>query len=311
MPNPVTWIASAVAPARLGPDFRKLLSSALINNTGDGIVLAAGPLLVASQTRDPFLVSLALLFDYLPALLFGVIGGGAADRFDRRRIIIVANIVRALVLAVLVLTIVTGTVSIPLILAAVFLLGTAETFADSAGSTLLPSMVAREDLGVGNARMQGAFILSNQLIGPPIGAFMFVAGMALPFAANAAAFLLGALLVSRISSSIGAVRRSSPAGTAFRHDLAEGIRWLSRHAAMRTLALTIFAFNVTYGAAWAVLVLYAGERLQMDAVGFGLLTTASAIGGVIGTLSYGALERRFSLGDIMRVGLLIEPACRP
>ena len=75
---------------------------------------------------------------------------------------------------------------------------------------------------------------------------------------------------------------------------------------MRTLVLTIVAFNVTFGAAWSVLVLYAGDRLGMDSVGFGLLTTASAIGGVIGTASYGALERRFSLGDIMRGGLLVE-----
>ncbi|HEX2221096.1 MAG TPA: MFS transporter, partial [Candidatus Limnocylindria bacterium] len=89
-------------------------------------------------------------------------------------------------------------------------------------------------------------------------------------------------------------------------DMVEGIRWLVRHPPMRTLALTIFAFNVTYGAAWGVLVLYAAERLSMDAVGFGLLTTATAVGGVIGTVAYGSLERRFRLGDIMRVGLLIE-----
>lgn len=75
---------------------------------------------------------------------------------------------------------------------------------------------------------------------------------------------------------------------------------------MRTLALTIIAFNVTFGAAWSVLVLYAQERLGMADVGFGLLTTAMAIGGLIGTSAYGRLERRFSLADIMRVGLLIE-----
>ena len=75
---------------------------------------------------------------------------------------------------------------------------------------------------------------------------------------------------------------------------------------MRTLALTILAFNVTFGAAWSVLVLYSSERLGMNAVGFGLITTAIAIGGVVGALSYGRLERRFALGDIMRVGLLIE-----
>jgi predicted MFS family arabinose efflux permease len=75
---------------------------------------------------------------------------------------------------------------------------------------------------------------------------------------------------------------------------------------MRTLALTIVAFNVTFGAAWSVLVLYASDRLGLDSVGFGLLTTASAIGGILGTALYGPLERRFSLAQIMRGGLLIE-----
>ena len=65
--------------------------------------------------------------------------------------------------------------------------------------------------------------------------------------------------------------------------MSEGIRWLVAHPPMRTLALTIVAFNVTYGAAWSVLVLYASERLGMDAVGFGLLTTAIAVGGIVGT----------------------------
>jgi predicted MFS family arabinose efflux permease len=75
---------------------------------------------------------------------------------------------------------------------------------------------------------------------------------------------------------------------------------------MRTLALTILLFNVTYGAAWSTLVLYATERLRMNEVGFGLLTTAIAVGGLVGVTSYGTLERRFSLADIMRVGLIIE-----
>ena len=65
--------------------------------------------------------------------------------------------------------------------------------------------------------------------------------------------------------------------------MAEGIRWLADHPPMRTLFITIVAFNVTFGAAWSVLVLYAQERLGMDDVGFGLLTTAMAIGGIVGT----------------------------
>jgi MFS family permease len=296
-------LVDTIAPRRLGTSFRWLLSATVVNNIGDGIVVAAGPLLVASETQNPFLVSLALMMEYLPMLLFGVIGGAAADRFDRRRMMIVSNLLRSAVLAVLVVTIVSGTVNILLILAVLFVLGTAETFADSASSTLLPAMVTREDLGVANARLQGAFVTLNQLVGPPIGAFLFVVGMALPFAVNAAAFTLGAVLVSRVTSSVRAVRAEHGS---WRQDMAEGIRWLLAHPPMRTLALTIFTFNVTFGAAWSVLVLYASERLGMNALGFGLLTTAIAVGGVIGTLSYGSLERRFSLANIMRVGLLVE-----
>lgn len=296
-------IIEIVAPTRLGRSFRWLLSATIVNNVGDGIVLAAGPLLVASETRDPLLVSMALLSEYLPMLLFGVLGGALADRFDRRRMVVVANLGRAVVLAVLVATIVSDNVNIAVVLAALFLLGTAETFADSASSTLLPSLVAREDLGIANARMQGAFLLTNQLLTPPIGAFLFAAGMALPFATNAACFALGALLVSRV---VIGTRNELRERSSLRAEMVEGIRWLVAHPPMRTLAVTIFAFNVTFGAAWSVLVLYAGDRLGMDEVGFGLLTTAIAVGGVVGIVSYGWLERRFSLADIMRVGLVIE-----
>jgi MFS family permease len=296
-------INETIAPARLGRSFRWLLSATVINNVGDGIALAAGPLLVASQTRDPLLVSMALLSEYLPVLLFGVLGGAIADRLDRKRMVVVVNIGRAIVLLALVATIVSGTVNIAVVLIALFVLGTAETFADSASSTLIPSLVAREDLGIANARMQGAFVLMNQLVAPPIGAFLFVVGMALPFATNAAAFALGALLVSRVATS---ARERKGEGSGLAAEMVEGVRWLVAHPPMRTLALTIFTFNVTYGAAWSVLVLYAGDQLGMNEVGFGLLTTAVAVGGVAGTVSYGRLERRFSLADIMRVGLLIE-----
>jgi MFS family permease len=296
-------IIEVVAPARLGRSFRWLLSATVVNNIGDGVAISAGPLLVASQTRDPLLVSMALLSEYLPALLFGVVGGAAADRFDRRRMVVFVNLGRAVVLAALVATIVSGTVNILVVLGVLFVLGTAETFADSASSTLIPSLVPREDLGIANARMQGAFLLTNQLLAPSLGAFMFAAGMALPFATNAACFALGALLVSRVATS---TRNELRERSSFRAEMAEGIRWLVAHPPMRTLALTILTFNVTFGAAWSVLVLYAGERLGMNEVGFGLLTTAVAVGGVVGIFSYGRLERRFSLADIMRVGLLIE-----
>ena len=297
-------ITRTVVPARLGRSFRWLLASSLVTNVGDGIALAAGPLLIASQTRDPFLVSMAVLSQYLPNLLFGVVAGATADRFDRRRIVAAVNLARAAVLGALAVTIASGSVSIAIVLLALFVLGTAESFADVSSQSLLPRLVRREDLGLANARLQGSFLLTNQLLAPPIGAFLFAIGMALPFATNAACFALGAVLVLRVT--LDASTATERSARTLRADMVEGIRWLMGHPPMRTLALTIVAFNVTFGAAWSVLVLYAGERLGMDEVGFGLMTTAMAIGGVVGTVSYGRLERRFSLADIMRVGLLIE-----
>lgn len=306
MPNPVTAVLETVLPARLGRGFRWLLASALATNLGDGIALAAGPLLVASLTSDPLLVSTAAFVSWLPPLVVGLFAGAVADRIDRRRIVIVVNLVRAVVFGLLTLAIAGGNVSIPIVLAALLVLGTAETFADVGSSSLLPRLVARADLGLANARLQAAHLSLNNLVAPPVGAFLFAAGMALPFLADAILFAFGALLVSRVA--VTAAGGPAPASAGMRADLAEGLRWLLHHPPMRTLALTIVAFNVTFGAAWSVLVLYAAERLGMSAVGFGLITTAMGIGGLVGSAAYGRIERRFSLADVMRVGLLVETA---
>src|SRR5690606_18653970 len=75
---------------------------------------------------------------------------------------------------------------------------------------------------------------------------------------------------------------------------------------VRALAVTIFSFNVTYGAAFSVYVLLATERLGLTEVGFGLLLTTTAIGGLVASAAYPALERRFSLATLMRGGFAIE-----
>jgi MFS family permease len=312
----VTALVNTISPARLGRQFRPLLSAVLVMNLGDGVVVAAGPLLVASLTRDPFLVSLAFLCENLPALVFGTVAGVVVDRQDRRRIAIIVNLARAVVLVVLAATIMTGNVSIPIVLATLLVLGTAETFGDLATTSLLPRLVPREGLGIANARLQGGYIFTNQLVGPPIGAFLFVVAASVPFIADAVCYVLGAVLIAKIAASAAAAPNPGSAeaelesedapSTSILHDLVEGARWLRGHRPMRTLVLTIVAFNVTFGAAWSVLVLYTGDRLGMDSVGFGLITAAGAVGGAIGTVIYGSLERRFSLGNIMRVGLVIE-----
>jgi predicted MFS family arabinose efflux permease len=144
----------------------------------------------------------------------------------------------------------------------------------------------------------------NQLAGPPLGALLFAAGRAWPFVTEAVLVCAGVALVSRVV--LPPVERGPRRAGGVRAEVADGVRWTLRHPAVRTLALTILIFNVTFGAAWSVLVLYAQQRLGLGPVGFGLLATASAVGGLLGTGAYGWITRRVSLGDIMRIGLIIE-----
>jgi MFS family permease len=296
-------VLDTVAPPRMGSGFRWLLSSSWVSNLGDGIALAAGPLLVASQTHDPLLVALAGLLQRLPWLLFGLYAGVIADRHDRRLIVVLVNLTRAAVLGLLAVTIATGAVNVVIVLVAMFLLGTAETFADITTGTLLPMIVDKRDLGVANARINVGLITLNQLAGPPLGAFLFAAGMVWPWVAQAVTCALAAVLMVRIV--IATPERSSEPSH-IRAEIVEGVRWLWHHPPIRTLTLTVTFFNVTFGAAIAVLVLYAEQRLDAGPVAFGLLTTAGAIGGVIGSTSYGWLERNLGMANIMRAGLIVE-----
>ncbi len=261
-------------------------------------------MLVASLTDDPLLVALAALLQWLPQLLFALYAGALSDRLDRRAIVVTVDLVRAAVIGLLAASIVTGTVSIAIVLGALFVVSTAEVFADNASHTLLPMLVRRDDIAIGNARIQAGFVTINQLAGPPIGAALFAIGMALPFIGQAVLVAMGAVLVSRIA--LPRLPRDPAVARAVRHEIAEGFRWVRRHAAVRTLVLTIFIFNITFGAAWSVLVLYATQRLGLGEIGFGLLTTVSALGGLLGTVAYGWITRRVSLGNIMRIGLIIE-----
>jgi MFS family permease len=299
----VRRVAEAVAPARLGASFRWLLASSWVTNLGDGITLAAGPLLVAAQTHNPLAVAAAAFLQRLPWLMFGLYAGVVADRVSRRAIVIVTGLVRVAILALLTASILTHRVDTAVVLGALFLFGVNETFGDTTTATLLPMLVGPRDLGVANSRALTGVLVWNQLAGPPVGAALFAAGMALPFVSEAVCVLGGVLLITRVRLPPRPDR--APPGR-IRADIREGWHWLWTHPAVRTLAITIFTFNVTFGAAWSVLVLYSRQRLGMSALGFGLITTTMAVGGLLGTASYGWLERRVPLGIIMRGGLIIE-----
>lgn len=294
-----------VVPARLGRDFRFLLGGFGLSNLGDGVLLAAAPLLVTTLTRDPFLVSLAVLMQRLPWLIFGIPAGAIVDRVDRRRLMVVVDIARAVIVLALAVTIATDHVTLLILYAVLFALGTAETFGDNAAGTLIAATVQPEHLGLANSRLVGVNITTNQLAGPPLGALLYGVSASGVFGANVALFGIAAVLISRISTDGRGVDRAAP-DRDLRREVGDGFRWLRGNAPVRRLAILILVFNVTFGAAFGILVLYALETLGLDEVGFGLLLTTMAVGGILGSALFERFERRWSYATMLRAGLLVE-----
>ena len=235
-------LADLVVPARLGRNFRWLLASSWVTNLADGITLAAGPLLVASQTHNPLVIAMAALLQRLPWLMFGLYAGVVADRINRRAIVITTGLARMVILLLLTASILTHRVDTAVVLAALFLFGVNETFGDTTTTTLLPMLVDKRDLGIANARSFTGVIVWHQLVGPPVGAALFAAGMAIPFVSETVCVLAGVILISGVRLPVR-IGRAGPARV--REEMREGWRWLWAHPPVRTLAITIFTFNIT------------------------------------------------------------------
>ncbi|MEU4680409.1 MFS transporter [Micromonospora sp. NPDC023737] len=294
----------ALVSARLGADFTNLWTASAVSNIGDGVTMAAGPLLVASVSDNPAYVAGAAFAQQLPWLLFALISGAYVDRLDRRRLVVAVNLVRAAALAGLAATIATETVTVPIIYTVLFLLGTGETLADTAVGALLPSVVAPEKLPSANARLYASFTIGNQFIAKPLGAWLFVIAAAVPFGLDAFTFAVAAALIAGIRP-VPAPERNQPQ-VSLRDEVAAGVRWLWRHRLLRTLAVTMGLGNIAFGTAFAVFVLYCRQRLDLSDVGYGFLLTAFAVGGLFGTTVAAKLTRALGTTTILRAGLVIE-----
>jgi hypothetical protein len=187
-------------------DFRLLFSASAISNLGDGISALAFPWLATLITRDPVLIGAVAAAARLPWLLFSIPAGVVVDRADRRRLMVRADLVRA-VLTVGVLGLIAqagpplpdGAPEAPsaaLALAALaFLIATAEVLRDNAAQTVLPAIVASGDLERANGQMWSAERVLNTLIGPPLAGLLIALAVPLPFAVDAVTFALAAWLV--------------------------------------------------------------------------------------------------------------------
>lgn len=299
-----------IAPARLGPQFRSVLAASISANFGDGLLIACGPLLIASITSDPLLVSLGAFMGQLPWLIISPFAGIIIDRVRRVPLMLIASWSRVAVLAILIACILTGNLAVWVVYASVFLVGIAEVFLDTTWMTMVPDVVPAEHLGLANARLSATSELMNRLLGPALGGFFFAAASWLPYGTTAVMTLLAAYYVSKLKlPPVSDATASVVVGgtvARVRQQFQRGIGWLWNHPAMRTLTALNFVFNLTLMMSFSVLVLYAREVLGLDAAGYGLLMSVSAMGGLIGAAAYDRLEATFSYTAMLRVCVVLE-----
>jgi len=263
----------------LGRPFWTVWIATTASNVGDGIVLAALPLLAASITREPMAVAATTIAIRLPWLIFGLFAGVIVDRTDRLRLMITTDLGRAVAFAGIALVVATDNMTLLILYAAVFGVGVLETLFDTAAMSLTPSLVEPDQLEHANARINGAQIAANEFIGPPVGAALFAIAAAVPFGVNAVTFAVSVVVLLTVGGRFRPqrVERLSVVG-----DIRDGFGFLWREPVIRAFAVGAGVINLGSTAAISVLVLHAQENLLLDELGFGLLLASAAVGGVSG-----------------------------
>jgi MFS family permease len=273
----------------LGRSYWVLWFAASASFLGEGIQFGALPLLAASLTRDPRVVSLTEVAAQSGWLLVGLISGVLVDRWRRTSVMWTVDAARAVVAGVFAVVVLTGLQTIPVLLAAGFLLGVLAPFFDNASSSVLPELVDGAKLERANAYHQVSLTLGATLVGPPVGAALFVAVPGLPFAIYAAGFAVAAVLVASERTAVAAPER---ANRNLWRELGEGMRYLWAHKLLRSLCLLLLVVNLVGTGVVAILVLYVLQVLELPQAGFGWLVAVYAVGGVIGAVLAPRLNRR-------------------
>ncbi|HSL59875.1 MAG TPA: MFS transporter, partial [Acidimicrobiales bacterium] len=214
-----------------------MLASSTVSNLGDGIFLVALPLLTAQLTRDPAAVAGVAVAQGLPWLAFSLVAGALVDRLDRRRVMWITDVARAVLVAGLALAVALDAHSVPMLYAVAFGLGLAETMFDNAAQAILPRLVPSTRLEAANGRLFAAQMLTNDFLGKPVGGLLFTIGAALPFWVDAGTFAVAALLIALVPGSYRTVRTGPP--RSLRTEIAEGLGWLWRHPVLRTLGVLL------------------------------------------------------------------------
>ena len=161
----------------LGASYWKLWTSSGLSNLADGVFKIALPLLAIQVTQSPTLIAGLSVAATLPWLLFALTAGALADRLDRRKLMLWANVSRAMLPALLAAVVLLDLGSIWALYVVALMVGVAETLYDTSAQSILPQMVHRDQLSRANGRLYAVELTANQFVGPPLGGLLVAIGV--------------------------------------------------------------------------------------------------------------------------------------
>ena len=291
---------------RLGGAYWRLWWANAVSTVGDGVFIAALPLLAVTITRSPELISGVAVASYAPWLLVSLPAGVLVDRYDRARLMRIAQLVQGAVVLVITVLVATGSADIVLLCVAGFCLGSAEVVFSNAAQSFLPRLVRPDQLARANGNQYVVQTVGQLFVGPPAGSVLFAVMKALPFGVDAGSFAVSAALLTRLPAGIANARpvvarsvdaRSVDARPVVAPDgllvsIRAGLSWLFRQRMLRLMAVLLGVNNFCGQMGMATMVLLATQTLHVGARGYGLLLSASAVGSVTGGLVNPVLTRR-------------------
>ncbi|WCO68048.1 MFS transporter [Iamia majanohamensis] len=271
---------------RTSPSFRRLFLAHTVSRAGDAFNTVALVVLVFDLTGSGIGVAGAVMFEVAPVLLLGPLAGLAADRLPRRRLLIGADLARALI--ALGLVVAAGRLGVAYAVA--FGLSAGAVIFNPAAASLLPEVVDEEELVTANSALWTAAVIVQVALAPLAGIVIAAAGVEVAFALNAATFVASALILVRLDAGHTPtdidVRRWS--------GVLAGVRTVRSDPLLTRLAAVQVLASLSAGATGGLLVVLADRWLGTGPRGFGILLAAIGVGAAVGPL---ALRRFIHPGD--------------
>ena len=275
-------------------DFLLYQAGQLLSATGSSFSTVAYPLLVLAMTHSPAKAGLVSFARLLPAPLLGLVAGIASDRFDRRRIMLASDAVRAVAIAALALVVWKHAAFWPIPLLA-FVEGAGDMFFAACLAGVLRQVVPAEQWPSAVAVQQGRSAVVG-VVGPPAGGALFAVSRALPFAADAASYLFSFLALSAMRTRFQQERERRP--LQIRTDLAEGFRFLWAEPFLRATSFFYAAGNVTIPA-MLFLIVVVGRRDGLSGGKIGLLLALFSACILVGSSLSGPVRKRLDLRAVV------------